>query len=270
MPTPSPELPLPAVQVDGAGPHTIVMIHGWPDTLRVWDSTTAGLKHRYRCVRFTLPGFDDPDNRRAFELQQVTRLIARVVDAASPGKPVILLLHDWGCFFGYQYAEQHSARVQRVIGLDIGDAGSRQHVASLSAGAKLGAVAYQWWLALAWKLGGTIGNRMARWVARLFRAPARQHEVTSGMGYPYAMHWFGTAGGLGKTKAFVSNQPMLFIYGERKPFNFHSQAWADRLAAQPGSRVLALPTGHWVMTQKPEAFNNAVLQWLAQTDGALP
>ena len=46
------------VHVEGEGAETIVMVHGWPDTYRLWDSAVAALKDRYRCVRFTLPGFD--------------------------------------------------------------------------------------------------------------------------------------------------------------------------------------------------------------------
>ena len=46
------------IYVEGEGSETIVMVHGWPDTYRLWDDTVAHLKDRYRCVRFTLPGFD--------------------------------------------------------------------------------------------------------------------------------------------------------------------------------------------------------------------
>lgn len=55
---------------------------------------------------------------------------------------------------------------------------------------------------------------------------------------------------------------MLFIYGRRKQLRFHSPAWADKLAAKPGNRVVAFDTGHWVMTQQPERFNEVVRSWL--------
>jgi len=55
---------------------------------------------------------------------------------------------------------------------------------------------------------------------------------------------------------------MLFLYGERKPFMFHSRAWAERIAARPGCRVIAFPTGHWIMVQRPREFNAALLAWL--------
>jgi pimeloyl-ACP methyl ester carboxylesterase len=56
--------------------------------------------------------------------------------------------------------------------------------------------------------------------------------------------------------------PLLFVYGERKPFMFHSQAWLERVAAMPGSAVQGLPCGHWVMISRPEAFHTCVRDWL--------
>jgi len=86
------------------------------------------------------------------------------------------------------------------------------------------------------------------------------------MGYAYAMRWFGVAGGLKGARVFHPQVPMLYIYGERKPFMFHSRAWARELAAKAGSRVLGLPTGHWVMIGRRREFNEALLSWLAETD----
>ncbi|MBL8330584.1 MAG: alpha/beta fold hydrolase [Rubrivivax sp.] len=259
----------PQLLIEGEGP-TVVMIHGWPDTLRVWDGTVAALKGRYRCVRFTLPGFETPAAARAaWSLDEVLAFIARAVDQASPDAPVTLLLHDWGCFYGYQYATRHKARVARVIGVDIGDIGSHYNLQELSLKTKLYTVGYQVWLALAWKIGGNLGDRMARGMARFFHAPAPASEISSAMGYPYAVQWFRTRGGFGRLRAFVPTVPMLFVVGERKPFRFHSANWAERIRARPGCRVLGLPCGHWVMIQQPDAFHAAVLDWLQQTDAGI-
>jgi pimeloyl-ACP methyl ester carboxylesterase len=39
----------------------IVMLHGWPDTHRLWDETVRALYPRWRCVRFDLPGYGGHD-----------------------------------------------------------------------------------------------------------------------------------------------------------------------------------------------------------------
>jgi hypothetical protein len=49
---------------------------------------------------------------------------------------------------------------------------------------------------------------------------------------------------------------------------FHSTTWREKVAARPGNRVIGLPTGQWVMVQRPKEFNDAVLAWLAETDEA--
>jgi pimeloyl-ACP methyl ester carboxylesterase len=254
--------------VEGSGAESVVMVHGWPDTHRLWDAQVEALKATCRCVRFTLPGFDVAGPGRAHSLDELVDTLRRVVEEACPGERMTLLLHDWGCVFGYHFASRHPELVRRVIGVDVGDAGSRRHVAGLSFKAKMMFVAYQWWLALAWRLGGPLGDRMARWMARLARAPAPQRDIGATMGYPYAMYWFGVAGGFGALRPFDPQVPMLFLYGERKPFMFHSTTWREKLAARPGNRVIGLPTGHWVKVQQPKALNDAVLAWLADTDGA--
>ncbi|WP_156373082.1 alpha/beta fold hydrolase [Pseudorhodoferax sp. Leaf267] len=77
------------------------------------------------------------------------------------------------------------------------------------------------------------------------------------------MRWFGTAGGLSGLATVADLAcPVLYIYGERKLFMFHSPEWIAQLKARPGSAVQALPTGHWVMLDKPEAFRACVRAWL--------
>ena len=107
------------VWVEGEGAHTVVMIHGWPDTHRLWNGQVAHLLAAFpgqmRCVRFTLPGFDLSQPARPMGLQGLVDLFARIVDTVSPGEPVTLMLHDWGCVFGYEYLAQHPQRVAQRL-----------------------------------------------------------------------------------------------------------------------------------------------------------
>ncbi len=256
------------IRVEGQGAHAVVMVHGWPDTYRLWDAQVEALKPHFRCVRFTLPGFDLARPGRAYGLDEVIATLQRVIVQYCAGQRVTLLVHDWGCVYGYQFALRHPQLVARVIGVDIGDAGSRTHRATLDARATLMVLGYQLWLALAWRIGGGAGDRMARWMAGKLRCPAPAPTIGAQMGYPYAVQWFGVKGGFGRLPVFKPTVPMLYIYGQRKPFMFHSQAWLDSVAAVPGNRVLGLPSGHWVMLQQPHAFNAALLDWLAGTPAA--
>ncbi|MGE4242649.1 alpha/beta fold hydrolase [Ramlibacter sp.] len=250
------------VHVEGEGAETVVMIHGWPDTYRLWDAQVDLLSGRRRCVRFTLPGFDPAKPPREPLPDEIVDTIAAIVDRVSPSVPVTLLLHDWGCVFGYQYAMRHAERVDRIVAVDIGDTNSGAFIRSLSLGAKAMVVFYQLWLALAWKLRGGTGTRMTRWMARRLRHPGDASKVTWQMNYPYWHVWTGRAKGSLRVEPPC---PIFYAYGERKPFMFHSPKWLERIAALPASKVQAFPSNHWVMLKATDEFNSAMLAWLDTT-----
>jgi cis-3-alkyl-4-acyloxetan-2-one decarboxylase len=254
------------VHEQGQGDEVVLMLHGWPDNHHLWDATVAALQDRWRCVRFTLPGFDRSQPRRGFSLDEVVGTVRAVVQHLSPQKPVTLLLHDWGCVYGYQFAMREPAMVRRIVAVDIGDAGSRAHLASLSTKAKAMVAFYQLWLVAAWRLsalfGEAFGDRMTRFMARAIGHRGDAQPITVRANYPYDMQWTGSFGSFKAAQIFKPAWPMLYIYGRRKPFMFHSQAWAEALANKPGSAAEGFDTGHWVMAEQPERFNAMVRAWL--------
>ncbi len=258
------------VFVEGDGDETIVMVHGWPDTYRLWDGQVEALRERYRCVRFTLPGFEPGSVRRATPHVEMLALFKSIVEQGGQHKPVTLLLHDWGCAFGYQFAMVYPRLVKRIIGCDIGDVGSGAYRRSLTAKHKLMIFAYQTWLALAWRIGGGIGDGMTRFMAKALHARSDHSKITSSMDYPYDILWTGSHGSYKGFVPFKVVWPMLFIYGERKYFMFHSKEWLSWLAARPGSEVHGLPCGHWVMVSQRERFNQLVSDWLTKADVEQP
>jgi pimeloyl-ACP methyl ester carboxylesterase len=253
------------VFIEGDGPHTLLMIHGWPDTYRLWDAQVAQLRAQFRCVRFTLPGFDIAKPRRALSLAQMVDIFKAIADAVAPGEKLTLLLHDWGCVYGYEFAARHPQLVARVIGVDIGDHNSGALRKSLPARAKWAIFSYQIWLALAWMIGGAIGTWMTRYMARAMRCRSDPAFIGAQMNYPYHVAWFRSHGSFRGAVRVEPFSPMLYIYGQRKPFMFHSRRWLDKIAAMPGCAAHGLDTGHWVMSQKPAEFNQLVSDWLAHT-----
>ena len=249
-----------AVHVEGDGRRTIVMLHGWPDTRRLWDPLVARLSPTHRCVRFTLPGSDRQTGRPALGLEAMIEHIAAIIASVSPQAPVTLILHDWGAFYGYQVAMRHPQRVARVVGLDVGDVPSPEFQQSLSVKARGMILAYQGWLALAWRGGGERGDRMARGMARRMKVPLKPERIHARMGYPYCATW---TGGYKAIKPFDPTVPMLYVFGKRKPFQFQSRAWCQSLAARPGCAVVPFDTGHWVMKDAPQRFQKVLADWLA-------
>lgn len=261
------------IHVDGQGADTVLMLHGWPDGAHLWQATADALKDNYRCVRLTLPGFDLGLPSRPTALNDLTALFCKVVQHISPDRPVTLLIHDWGCVFGYEFAARHPELVQRIVAVDIGDHNSGAYLRALGVKEKLAIASYQLWLALAWsvgsKLSNALGNRMTRWMAHSMRCPAAPETIGWQMNYPYAMGWFGAYGGLRGAAKVQLHRPTLFVYGERKPFMFHSSRWLETLRSTPGCAAVGLRTGHWVMLDKPAEFHAAVREWLAAAPPAL-
>ena len=252
------------VHVEGDGAEAIVMVHGWPDTYRLWDAQARFLKDRYRCIRFSLPGFEADQPRRAWSLDELAALLKQVIEQLCPGKKAILMLHDWGCLIGYQFYLRHPELVTKIVGVDIGDGASLRR--SLSMRERLMVLTYQWWLALAWVIGGAPGDWMTRAMARALRCPSPQALIGSRMSYPYYMFWFGGAQAYRRhARRFNPSCPMLFIYGRRKPLMFHAKSWEDELLKTKGNAVVPFDTGHWIMTAQPERFNQVVGDWLSAT-----
>lgn len=254
------------VFIEGQGNDIILMIHGWPDTYEIWDRQVDALKGKHCCVRFTLPGFSHNDEKKAWNLAELTQLIKKIIERVSPEKAVTLMIHDWGSVFGYHFYNQNPTLVSKVISVDIGDLVVWQKNSAVSV--KIMVFLYQIFLALAWKINGRIGDSMTRFLAKLFESPTPAEKISAKMNYPYFLHWFGGKDHYKKhIKAFNPDCPCLFIFGDDKPFMFHDESWAKQLADKPGNRVLSFKTSHWVMNEAPEEFNQAILDWLQSSAG---
>ena len=137
---------------------------------------------------------------------------------------------------------------------------------SLSWKGRLIILAYQWWLALSWIIGGRLGDWMTRWMARWWRIPSDHRFIGSCMAYPYYRTYFGGRHNyVAQLRRFTPACPMLFVYGRRKPVMFHTAAWLDELRKRKENRVVEFDTGHWIMLQQPERFNQVVGSWLSAT-----
>jgi cis-3-alkyl-4-acyloxetan-2-one decarboxylase len=250
------------ILVKGEGAETIVMVHGWPDTYRLWDAQVQFFMGRYRCVHFTLPGFDASSERRAYTLDELTTILKQVIEQVAPGQKVILMVHDWGCVFAYEFYMRNPQMVSRIIGVDVGDMTSMQKSWTLRD--KMLVFGYQSWLGLGWVIGGRSGDWMSRFMARALRCPSPPAYIGSRMNYPYFMYWFGGRNAYRKVaQRFTPACPILFIYGRRKPVMFHAKTWTDGLLASKGNRVEEFDTSHWVMSDQADRFNRVVDAWLS-------
>lgn len=238
---------------------TIVFLQGWPDDATLWDEQVAVLSDRYRCVRTTMPNFDGRRSVRwGYGNDEIVTALAAMVREVSPRSPVTLVLHDWGCYWGHLVHHRHPDLVARVAGLDIAP------YVEPGPGAMLGIIAYQWWLIGAFVLDGAVGDWMTRRLARAMGAPAPSQQVNSWMNYPYRNVWKDIVGGRARSQmdGYWPRVPLLFVYGRRKPFPFHSRTWIEHVESTGGT-VVGLDCGHWV--SRDPAFNAILASWLDAT-----
>jgi pimeloyl-ACP methyl ester carboxylesterase len=108
--------------VQGEGP-LIVMVHGFPESWYSW---------RHQMAPFAAAGFtscaidvrgyggsDKPHAVDAYSMQNLTADVAGVIDALSPGKPAVLMGHDWGAPIVWHTALLHPSKVRGVAGLSV-------------------------------------------------------------------------------------------------------------------------------------------------------
>ena len=139
------------LHVTAAGPQdapVVVLVHGYPDTSRVWYPLIDELADRYRVVAYDVRGMGGsgaPTTRRGgWRMERLTADFAAVVDEVSPDRPVHLVGHDWGSVQSWAF---------------VTDETTRDRVASFTS------------------ISGPSLDLTARWVRRAWRSPRRLGQV---------------------------------------------------------------------------------------------
>lgn len=77
----------------------IVLVHGYPDNHRVWQSVAERLAADFYVVAYDVRGAgesDRPHRRSDYRMAKLSADLAAVVDALLPGRDFHLAAHDWG------------------------------------------------------------------------------------------------------------------------------------------------------------------------------
>jgi len=78
---------------------TVVLVHGYPDTHRVWDDLVPLLAEDFHVVTYDVRGAGEssaPRGLAAYRLPVLARDLFAVIAAVSPDAPVHVVAHDWG------------------------------------------------------------------------------------------------------------------------------------------------------------------------------
>lgn len=99
----------------GRGKRTLVLVHGWKQSHRLWDTTIASLEERHRVVAYDLRGMgesDKPNSRYDFdELARDLEFILGHLDLED----VTLVGWSMGCTVSLQHMHRGGERIGRLI-----------------------------------------------------------------------------------------------------------------------------------------------------------
>ena len=117
-----------SVRIDGlsifyreAGPEdapTLLLLHGFPSSSRMYEPLFARLSGRYRLIAPDYPGFghsDWPDPKAfAYTFNRIAEIMDRFTEALGLSR-YALYLQDYGGPVGFRMALAHPERVQALI-----------------------------------------------------------------------------------------------------------------------------------------------------------
>ncbi len=247
---------------------TMLFVHGWPDSGDLWMKQMAQLSSEYHCVSVTLPNFQNPiekESKWGYDFDQLTDFLAATIQEqlkTSSFKDIILVGHDWGAYLCYLLERKHPELIRAFITLDVGG-----HMKPNSVMHALFILGYQWWLILAFFIGmifPPLGNEMTRWISQIAEAP-RGRSVRSTMNYPYFYFWrsvFLENSQSINLKFYKPTKPLLYLYGAKKKYHFHSSRWINIVENNKRNKVVALPTFHWISMEEPVTTVQVMRQWL--------
>ncbi|MDJ0899941.1 MAG: alpha/beta hydrolase [Xenococcus sp. MO_188.B8] len=270
--------------VDGTTDNPIMLfIHGYPDDESVWERQIAYFKDRFCCVRVVLPNFSGKVDRKwGFDFPEIVALLKTALDKLNPEeKPVLLVTHDWGAFYGYLFEKQYPHLVRKIISLDIGGSVGEQsnflgyfmiplyqlNLALAFIFSQIGGIGVMLgkvWTKLTFILLGFLGNLYTPKECILSGA-SRQTPFNPFQNYPYFYAWKQI---LLKGRSQLSGEgfrplcPVLYVYGCQgiKGFmSFHDRQWLEYIEQHPPSKAVAFEkAGHWLMQDSPNELNKLI------------
>ena len=289
----------------GEADRVLVMLGGFPDTHDVWKETIREFGSEYAILTIPTPDYDRSQLRRRFGYSPdecASMIDDCITDALGPTRQYDVVMHDWGCVWGYALAARRSERVRKMVSIDVGPIAStiNQQLAE-GKRPKLGGsgttqrgalwmLPYQLTFALIFWTGARLHpllGHTALLIAALLAPllgpmnllfnPLRQLprpllQVRWWMCYPYYQLWIKHI--LARTPLpdtpLVPDAPVLYVWGERKRCMFHTEEFVAAVRARPGSRAVGFDCSHWVMHERPSELHAEMRAFLLGDSSGSP
>ncbi|MEV7397336.1 alpha/beta fold hydrolase [Aeromicrobium sp. NPDC092404] len=274
-----------SVRIEGAddGP-VVVLVHGFPDSQRVWDRVVPLLAADHRVVTYDVRGAGDssaPSSRSGYRMSKLVGDLAAVIDHVRPdGGPVHLVGHDWGSIQGWGAVmrEASDARITGRIasytsisgpGLDLFGNFFRTGLARGRL-ATVGRQAVQSWYVVAFQAPG-LPELVARRFGRRLRATLARSQKVDGQ------HWGDTfeadfrngvnlyrANGLSFRRGTTA-VPVQLVVPTKDSF-LSPAVYADIEEFAPDVRRVDVVAGHWIVQSQPQVVADTVRAFVTEIE----
>ncbi|MGV9771499.1 SDR family oxidoreductase [Streptosporangium sp. NPDC003464] len=270
---------------DPAAP-TVLLVHGYPDTHRVWDEVAALLRDRFHVARYDVRGAGRsgaPRDGADYTYDHLAADMAAVLDALD--RPAVHLVgHDWGSIQGWDLIGRPGIKERIASFTSFGGPGLEQAAHFMRHGRRrdvAGQLLRSWYIGafqapvapeLAWR---TVLPRVLTRVMRVSEgiAPRPGHPAdtlgkdgANGLGL-YRANMF-TAGRAPRAEPVVET-PIQLIEATRDAFVSPAllaalRPWAPRMWHR---RITA---GHWAQRSRPETIARMIAEFAEHVEGAPP
>ncbi|MEU4830581.1 SDR family oxidoreductase [Streptosporangium sp. NPDC023615] len=269
-------------QGDPAAP-TVLLIHGYPDTHRVWDEVAELLEDRFHVVRYDVRGAGlsgAPADTGGYDYDHLASDLTAVLDAV--GKPGVHLVgHDWGSIQGWRLIGRPGieGRILSFTSLGGPHPGQAAHFLRHAKRRKVAGQLLRSWYIGAFQIPALPEAVLRKTLPRLasrFGAPARPghpadtlvKDGVNGLGLYRANMPLGASGGA-SDEAPVPRIPVQLVESTKDPFVSpalldSTDQWASRLWHR---RIHA---GHWPQRSHPRVLARMITEFAEHVEGAEP
>ncbi|MEM1206337.1 MAG: alpha/beta fold hydrolase [Acidobacteriota bacterium] len=246
----------------------VLLLHGNPDSARLWRGVVDRLSPPYRCLTPDLPGFGRSAAAPSFDcsLEAMVRWVDELLGAAGVDGQVHLVVHDFGGPYGLAWAVRNPERVRTIAATNT-----------------LFFEQYRWhaWGRI-WRtpiLGEISSLLMNRWLfdRELRRGSRRLHRdhldatwefVTPATKRMVLRLYRATdpsvfAGWEEPLRDLMGRVPSRAFWGVHDPYI--APEWAHRLGAQ--KVVLFDDCGHWLPAEDPAGLADGLLELFVEARG---
>ncbi len=102
-------------RLEGAGPLTVVLLHGQEDNLTAWDLIAKELSKEVEVLRLDRAGFGGSAFSGNTSLKAAAKDLHASLQDAKIEKPIILLGYDWGGALALQYADTYPSDLSALF-----------------------------------------------------------------------------------------------------------------------------------------------------------